>query len=726
MAKSPKLKSGPITLGGTHGKIDIKRNTHGIPEIKAESFLDCCYGIGWVHACDRQMQILLMRILLNGRMTEYLKNDPELIEIDKYMRWMNFLPDPEAEIAKLTPEVKTVMQSYADGFNRYLEDHGPVWEWRLMGYKPEPWEIKDSFLIVRIIGFLGLADAQANMEKFLVQMVQNDVDEAKIRELFPYLTDAIDTDLLKKVKLSPALIPEAVQWLGKLPKFVASNNWAVSGDLTESGKPILCGDPHLEVNRLPSIWQETVMKTPDNTYLGATLPGVPGIAVGRTSHLAWSATYSFSDMLDYRIEECRDGKFRRDDGWKEFNIREEVIRVKKGEPIIHKVYENEHGILEGDPNEPGFYLALNWSAAKECGARDLNALMALQQNRTVTEAMASFVQVDSLPFNWVVADAQGNIGYQMCGRCFNRPEGVSGLMPLPGWEEKYNPDGYLDNATLPSQYNPEEGVIVTANQDLNYLGESNPINLAMGTYRADRARQLLLDKKGLTTADMKRIHADLFSLQAELFMKIISPLLPDTENGRILKEWDMMYSSDSKGAMLFESVYLALIYRVFGDNGLGRVVVHHIMKETGLFNDYYANLDRILLSDNSAWFGDKKRDALFKDAIADGLDVSAAAYGSSRKVMFAHMLFGGQLPAFLGFDHGPIELPGCRATVPQGQIFQSAGRTTTFSPSYRLIADMNTTELHTNVTGGPSDRRFSKWYVSDMSDWLKGVYKILR
>jgi len=88
-------------------------------------------------------------------------------------------------------------------------------------------------------------------------------------------------------------------------------------------------------------------------------------------------------------------------------------------------------------------------------------------------------------------------------------------MPLPGWEEKYNPDGFLDNATLPSQYNPEEGVIVTANQDLNYLGESNPINLAMGTYRADRARQLLLEKKGLTTDDMKRIHADLYSLQAE-------------------------------------------------------------------------------------------------------------------------------------------------------------------------------------------------------------------
>ena len=85
MAKSPRLKGAPISLSGIHGRVDIKRNAHGIPEITAGSFLDCCYGIGWVHACDRQLQILLMRILLNGRMAEYLKNDPELIEIDKYM-----------------------------------------------------------------------------------------------------------------------------------------------------------------------------------------------------------------------------------------------------------------------------------------------------------------------------------------------------------------------------------------------------------------------------------------------------------------------------------------------------------------------------------------------------------------------------------------------------------------------------------------------------------------
>ncbi|MFH2129547.1 MAG: penicillin acylase family protein, partial [bacterium] len=666
MGQNQTLKKGPVTLAGIHGRIRVQRNTHGIPELEAETFVDLCYGLGWVHACDRQLQTLLMRILLKGQAAEFLKNDAELIEIDKYMRSMNFLADGDSEVAKLTPDARAQMDAYAAGFNHYLATHSVVFEFRLLGYQPEPWDIKDTLLIARIIGFLGLADAQANMEKFLVQMIQRDISEAKIRELFPYLTDAIDVDLIKKVRLAPPLIPEAVQWLGKLPKFVASNNWAVSGHRTASGKPILCGDPHLEVNRLPSIWQETVMKTPANTYLGATLPGVPGIAIGRTTHLAWSATYSFSDMLDFRIEECRDGQYRRSDGWKPFQVREEVIRVKKGDPIVHKIYENEHGVLEGDPHEPGFYLAMNWSASRDCGGRDMNALLDLQQHRTVQEAMNSLAQVDSAPVNWVIADTAGNIGYQMSGRCFNRPEGVSGLMPLPGWEEKYNFNGYLDNTTLPSQYNPEDGIIVTANQDLNYLGVSRPINLAMGTYRADRARQLLLEKKDLTTEDMKRMHGDLYSLQAERFMPIITPLLPDTENGRLLKTWDRVYQSDSKGAMLFESVYLALIYRVFGDNGVGRAVVDHIMKETGLFNDYYANLDRILLGEQSAWFEGVERDRIFREAVAEGLDVQAAAYGTTRRVMMSHMLFGGQIPRIFGFDQGPIELPGCRATIPQG------------------------------------------------------------
>ena len=719
------LSGSPVTLDTKGGKTTILRNGHGIPEISAKRYEDAYYGMGWVHAHDRQLQTLLTRLLLEGRAAETLSGEPALVEIDRYMRRMRFLPDPDSEIKKLDPEVRRHLEFYTMGFNHYLETHGAVFEFRLLGYKPEPWRIRDSLILGKIMAFLGLADAQGAMEKFLVQMVQNDLSEKKLRELFPYLSERIDYALLKKLELAPPLVPEALKWLSKIPKMTASNNWAVSGRLTASGKPIYCSDPHLEVNRIPSIWQEIVLRLPDNVVMGASLPGVPGIAIGRTKNLAWGATYSFMDMIDYRIEECRDGRYRRGKQWKPFAVREEVIKVKKGEPVVEKVYENEHGVLEGNPFQEGHYLVMSWSAARACGAGEFNGLLALPHARSAREAMACFRKLEALSFNWVMADSSGNIAYQMSGRLFKRPRGVSGLVPLPGWEKRYSPRGFVSPAHLPSALNPPEGFIVTANQDLNRLGKAKPINLPMASYRADRIAQLLKKKKKLTVDDMKRIHLDLYSLQAERFMRVLRPLLPDTDNGRILREWECSYTPDSRGATLFESVYRALIRTVFGDNGMGREVVDWVMNETGLFNDYYGNLDEILMNPRSAWFEGRPREELFKRAIKEGLTAKPEPYGKTRLVTLSHLLFGGKLPRFLGFDYGPIQLPGGRATVPQGQIFKSAGRVTTFSPSYRMIADLAEHALHTNIAGGSSDRRFSRWYMRDMENWLKGVYKVL-
>ena len=156
-----KLKDNEVVLSGRDGKIHIKRNRHGIPEIKGETLADLTFGLGWVHACDRQLQMLLSRILLQGKAAEHLKGDPTLIEIDKYMRRMNFLPDPESEIARLKPDHRRQLDAYAAGCNLYLSENKPVHEFRLLGYTPEPWHMRDSMLIVKIFGFLGLADSQA-------------------------------------------------------------------------------------------------------------------------------------------------------------------------------------------------------------------------------------------------------------------------------------------------------------------------------------------------------------------------------------------------------------------------------------------------------------------------------------------------------------------------------------------------------------------------------------
>jgi penicillin amidase len=721
-----KLKDHEVVLSGLDGRIRVKRNRYGIPDIKADTLADLMFGLGWVHACDRQLQVLLTRILLQGRAAEHIKDDPTLLEIDKYMRRMDFLPDFESESMRLKPDARRQLDAYAAGFNLYLSENRPVHEFRLLGYHPEPWHIRDSMLIEKIFGFIGLADSQGTMEKFLVQMIQHGATQDKLRELFPYLTEEIDDELIGKVKLDPPLVPEAVQWLRALPVMTASNNWAVSGMRTASGKPILCGDPHLEVNRLPSVWHEIVMRLPGNTMTGVTIPGVPGLMLGRTATIAWSATYAFMDMLDYRIEHCRNGKYRRADGWRDFKVRREVIQVKKGKPVTLDVYENEHGLLEGDPTQEGHYLVLSWSAKAGCGANDFDTIFRLPGAKNVREAMDLFKQVDAAAMNWVVADKDGNIGYQMSGRQFSRAPGVSGLLPLPGWEMRFDPVGFADKDGLPSRYNPEEGVIVTANQDLNDFGTSNPINLPMGRYRAERIRQRLLGGGKLTVRDMKDMHFDLYSLQAERFMDIMRPLIPDTQNGNLLRQWDLRYHPDSKGAMLFESCYGSLLRIVFGDHGFGREVIRYLREETAVLHDYYENFDHVLTKEASGWFGGKSREDLYRQALAEGLQTTAQRYGETRKFMLHHLLFGGRLPRFFGYDYGPIELPGSCATIPQGQIFKVAGRVSTFGPSYRFIADFSEEGIHTTLAGGPTDRRFSKWYVHDMKNWLEGNYKILK
>jgi penicillin G amidase len=300
------------------------------------------------------------------------------------------------------------------------------------------------------------------------------------------------------------------------------------------------------------------------------------------------------------------------------------------------------------------------------------------------------------------------------------------LLPYPAWDEAMHWQEMIDPREYPRVINPPEGYIVTANQDLNHFGKVQPIKLPMSSYRADRIAALIQSGRKLTTADMKKMHYDRYSLQAEKFMKIIRPLLPDTENGRILKQWDGCYDGDALGATLFESIYLELLLSVFGENGMGRDVVTHTITETSMFAMLHGNFDRVLFMAKSAWFGGKSREEIYRAAIDKALSVRPEPYGRTRKIYINNLFFGGKLPKFLGFDYGPYEHIGSRATIPQSQMFKAMGHPATFAATFRMITDMSTDEMHTNVAGGASDRRFSKYYTRGLREWAEGRYEVFR
>lgn len=707
---------------GLHG-VRIWRDEHGVPHVEAADQSGLYWGQGYVHATDRGLQMLMLRIVAQGRVSELLDSSDGSLRMDLFFRRMNRAGNVQRQLEALPPEARRAVESYCHGANAAFSRKSP-WELKLLGYRPEPWRPEDSILFSRVLAYTMLVGTQAEIERLLVEMVQAGVAREKLEELFPGLLGELDVDLVKQVRLGGRVVPPEVFWGTAVPRLTASNNWVLSGAKTASGMPILANDPHLEGNRLPAVWSEIAFHWGDRWALGGSMPGGPGILIGRTPDLAWGVTYAFADTVDSWIERCRDGKcFREPDQWVPLDQRREVILRRKKQPVEFVVYENDHGVLDGDPRREGYYLATRW-AAEDSGGKSLGQIVKMLDVRTVAEGMDVLGRVETA-WSFVLADCRGNIGFQMSGLVPRRREGANGFVPLPGWKKGNDWLGFAGHEELPRVLNPEQGFFATANHDLNRYGRVKPINAVMAPYRAERIAQLLSHDRQFTLADMFAMHFDLYSLQAEAFMKILRPLLPETPQARILRDWDLRYGVDSRGAFLFEQFYAGLLREVFGKGGLGEAAVDYLATQTGILIAYHLNFDRVMLAEKSAWFGGRSREEVFRRVAAGALAIEPRPWGETRQYTLQHMLFGGRLPRWLGFDRGPVTVPGGRATIHQMQIYRSGGRVTTFVPSFRMVADLAADELHTNLAGGPCDRRFSKWYCFDLANWLAGRYKAI-
>lgn len=707
-----------VTLKAVRGEISIARNANGVPVVRGACFQDLLYGMGWVQAYDRPVQLELTRLVAKGVACEHLPPSPDLLAVDREMRRYALWGYSVRQAARLDGETEGSLEDYCRGINECLAAHRPP-EFGMLAYEPEPWAPADCIMMCKLINLVDMDETQGWMKRTVVQMFQAGVSLAKLKELFVYMDDEPDAgylDILARVKLPRPFVPESVRWA--VPRMRTSSNWAVSGSKTRSGKAVLCSSPDLDSARLPALWQEVALVSDDFYLLGFTIPGLVGPPVARTNRLAWGPTYGAMDIMDYFIEEVKGGKYRRGERWLDFAVREETIKVKDGEPVSVSFYETDRGVLEGEPDEDGYYLCLAWSM-RDAGAATVANFLAAARSRSVSEAMAHFCRLDFGAQNWVMADADGNIGYVMSGICPSRPVGWSGLLPLPGWDPACAWRGYHEPESNPRLYNPLEGFIGTANQDVNELGAARMQTLPMAADRSLRIAELLEARDDHDLDSMREMQYDVRGKQAEPFMDIIRPLLPESENGALLREWDLLYASDSLGATLFESVYKELVKVVFGDNGLGREAIEYLLDETILTNLYYGQFDQVLLREESLWFEGKSREDIYRLAIARGLDTSPVPYGSTRMVTMRNIVYGNMMP---DFNYGPIEIRGCRGTLCQGQIFTTGGRLATFSPTCRLVTDFAEAGAYTALAGGPSERPTSQWYASGVQDWLDGSY----
>lgn len=481
------------------------------------------------------------------------------------------------------------------------------------------------------MSFIGLAQSQGEVEKFIIQCLKSDVDLEKLKSLFSPHLDGVNQeiiDLLKKTKLHQSTVNEHLPFLSAIPKILASNNWTVGPKKTKNNTVLHCCDPHLEINRLPAIWYEIVGKTLDNYYMGITMPGVPGWIMGRNKEVGFGFTYGFMDMIDYFIEEIKDGKFKTKDGWQELTSRTEVIRRKKKEDYKFKFLETPRGVIECSPTnevlQDGLYLSRAWSGHKDGAAKSLDSIYELHLADNAKRA-ADVAGKVTISCNWILSDKKGNIIYQQSGILPDRNH--SGLYPLPAWEPKNCWNGIHDPSSHARVENPEEGYIVTANENLNQAGKPLSINMAMGTYRSDRIKMLLDHTNNLDVEDMTIIQSDLYSLQAEAYLEKLKPFIQNSGNAEVLNKWDRRYDKNSYGAVIFEIFYKEILTEVFGRNFLGEDVFKSLLDETPVIVDFYDVFDRILLDDefeNSGLWFDGSRAGVYKkiaNKIIEKLDV---------------------------------------------------------------------------------------------------------
>ncbi|MEQ8786027.1 MAG: penicillin acylase family protein [Pirellulaceae bacterium] len=724
----------PIALTTARRPITAARDRHGVPHLEAASWLDAVYGLGYLHAIDRGTQLLFARSVASGRAAEEIADSPELVETDRFFRRIALNRHLDIEATGLPVAVSDQLESYCDGVNDGLAAVGRTLAMWATGYSQTSWDPAAVMLVGQLLAFGGLAVSQMQNERLLLDLIHAGVSEQGLRELFAPRLDDVDFDLLRQVRISNQLSDEALELLIDLPRLAGSNAWAVSPARSQSGGALLAADPHLEVNRLPAIWYEVVLRWGDRYAMGASLPGCPLLAVARTNKLAWGVTYMKGDTVDYFIEDCRRGgetgwQYRRGDHWRDFEAREEVIGRKGGEGEVLRIYENPQGTLESDPEERGFgyHLSLAWTGTHAGAGRAIGTWLDVIHSDSAAEAMDVVRECTQPTLCWVMADREGHIGMQACGRFPLRGGGYNGLTPIPAWDEKNHWRGWVSKKLLPRVYDPTEGYLATANEEINAADGPLLVTQTLPDYRVRRIRERLAESPAATVEAMCDMQYDLLSVQARDLLGVILPLLPDGEIKERLTAWDLRYEIDSREATLFQRLYRNLLAELFGhEKGIGFRRILYLVSRAGFSAMVLAAIDRAVLHDGAHWLHGRSKSAVIQRA-AERISLDdIPPWSEINNFHFTDRFFGNhQVGRILGFNSRRYPMPGCHATVFQGHVMQTAKRESSFAPSYHFVTDLSTDAVHTNLPGGPSENRFSRYYNIDVAPWFAGEYKVL-
>jgi penicillin G amidase len=709
-----------------------RRDTAGVPHIRATTLLDALYGLGYVHAIDRGTQLLFSRDVAEGTASGGIANREPLRETDCFFRRVGLHLGIDEDLAAMDPVNLRRVLVYCAGVNDGLMAKGRSLAMRATGFATRPWDPRAVLMVGRLLGFGGLAISQIQNERLLVDLIHAGARDAALAAMFePRLRD-LDFDLMRKVNISNQLSDEALELLTDLPRLAGSNAWAVAPQRSASGCAMLAADPHLEVNRLPAIWYEAVLTWEDKYVLGSTLPGMPLFSVGRTQSLAWGVTYMKGDTIDYFVEDCRPGgktgwQYRRGDEWLDFRVRHELIEQKGESPLDLCVLENDLGTLESDVAEAGYYLSVAWASRRLHSSQSVETWLELFDCDTTSHAMDIVSNCPLPTLCFIFADRDGHIGMQGCGAIPMRPKEYAGLVPLAGWDVANHWNGWYSQELMPSKYDPPEGFVATANEENNPPNGVLLVTQTVHDYRLRRIVERLKEVPQATVEDFQRLQYDTKSMQAHDILMAVLPLMPDGWLKQRLTDWDCRYELDSVTAPLFQQFYRYLMMEMLGnDRGVGWRRMVYLCSRAGFSSMVLTAADRLWKKEQSWWWHGRDRKEIVRRAAARVVEKPGETWGDVNDFHFTDRFFGEhRVGKMLGFNSRRQGMRGCHATPFQGHVVHTAKRETTFAPSYHFVTDFAAPCAWTNLPGGPSESRFSRFYRNDIPLWVEGKYKRL-
>jgi len=724
-------RSGTLAVDGLQAPVEVVRDRWGVPHLFARNAHDLFFAQGFVHAQDRLWQMEFNRRVASGRLSEIFGE--VTLETDRFLRTVGLRRAAEAEWAVQDADARAATEAYAAGVNAFLalsRGRLPA-EFTLLRFAPEPWTPVDSVAYGKLMAWV-LSGNWAS-ELLRAHLVSRFGPEGA-RVLMPAYPAEHPVVVPRAADYTPFRAPAVLAALDLAPPQggVGSNNWAVAGARTTTGAPLLANDPHLDA-AMPSIWYEMHLSGGGVDVAGSTFPGTPGVIIGHNEHIAWGVTNAGPDVQDLymeRFDPADPTRYLFRGRWERARVVRERIVVKgRRDPVLLPVRITRHGPILNDVVKglPGF-LALRWTALDP--GTILSSVAKLDRARNWQEFREALRDWTVPAQNFVYADRDGHIGYQLPGRIPIRARG-DGLLPVPGWTGEYEWVGEIPFDQLPSALDPPRGYVVTANNQIvpdayRYLiaREWDP------GYRARRIETMLTATPAVGPEDFARIQLDVTSLPGRAMVRALAGArVGEGPGASLLAEllaWDGVLGPDSRGGAIYEVFRVTLPALVFKDV-LGPDVFEKYMERSDAWT---LALLQLLRQPASPWWGPEGRDAVVARALAETDAVLRRRLGGDRSRWTWGRLH------LMRFDHPLGRVPGLgaifNATAPPtgGDVFtvNNGG----FNPqtfrqevvaSYRQIIDLADLDRSMAIhTTGQSGLPFHRHYRDFVRMWASGAY----